>query len=72
MLKPGGLLFLAVPVGSDLLVWNAHRVYGELRLPKLLEGWETIDSFGFAQSDLRKFAGFEIHQPVFVLRPRTP
>lgn len=25
---PGGLLLLAVPVGKDTLVFNAHRVYG--------------------------------------------
>jgi hypothetical protein len=32
-MKKGGLLFLSVPVGKDLLVWNAHRIYGGIRLP---------------------------------------
>jgi SAM-dependent methyltransferase len=56
MLKPDGLLFLAVPYGSDYLLWNAHRVYGSLRMPLLLSGWNQVD---FAP------AGF---QPVFVLK----
>jgi len=46
-IKPGGLLYLAVPIGKDRIDWNAHRVYGGHRLPVLLEGWELIDSFGF-------------------------
>jgi hypothetical protein len=31
-LNQGGLCFLGVPVGRDYLVWNAHRIYGKLRL----------------------------------------
>lgn len=46
MLKPNGLLFLAVPVGKDCVVWNAHRIYGKHRLPLLLQGWEPVDFFG--------------------------
>lgn len=46
-IKKGGLLFLAVPIGLDAVVWNAHRIYGEIRLPLLLKGWKLIDSFGF-------------------------
>lgn len=66
MLKPGGLLFLAVPVGRDLVAWNAHRVYGPLRLPLLLKGWTLVESFGFQESDFQRRV--EDHQPVFVLR----
>ena len=36
MLRPDGLLFLSVPIGADLLVWNSYRRYGRLRLPLLL------------------------------------
>ncbi|CAI6012862.1 unnamed protein product [Closterium sp. NIES-65] len=46
LLKPGGLFFLGVPVGNDTLVFNAHRVYGPIRMPLLLEGWELLDVFG--------------------------
>jgi len=31
-LKPNGLCFLGIPVGTDAVIWNAHRIYGENRL----------------------------------------
>jgi len=31
-LNDGGLCFVGFPVGKDALVWNAHRIYGEIRL----------------------------------------
>lgn len=46
VVRPSGLLFLALPVGRDALVWNAHRIYGSRRLPWLLAGWKIIDFFG--------------------------
>lgn len=69
MLKKNGLLFLAVPVGKDVLMWNAHRVYGKIRLPLLLAGWEVVDSFGFSSKDydIDNSAG-TTHQPIFVLK----
>ncbi|KKP29185.1 MAG: TPR domain protein [candidate division TM6 bacterium GW2011_GWF2_30_66] len=73
MLKEGGLLFLSVPVGKDLLYWNVHRVYGEIRLPLLLDGWEIVDSFGYNEEDKQNNSEFvqgSGHQPVFVLKPK--
>ena len=48
VVKPGGLMFIAVPLwnGTDALEWNAHRVYGKYRLPKLFAGWNVIDIIG--------------------------
>ena len=46
MLSPEGLLFLAVPIGRDCVMWNAHRVYGRTRLQRLLEGWTVVGFFG--------------------------
>lgn len=65
VVKPNGLLFLAVPVGCDALVWNAHRVYGPIRLPRLLSGWDVLAAFPG-----RLFFPFvkDGEQPVFVLR----
>lgn len=41
----GGMLFLGVPVGKDCVVFNAHRIYGPIRLPMLTEGWKTLKIF---------------------------
>lgn len=68
MLNPGGILILSIPVGEDAIYWNAHRVYGRVRLPLLFNGWELVDSFGFFESDLSQ-SGYSGHQPVFVLTP---
>jgi hypothetical protein len=83
--KVGGLCFLAVPMGKDQILWNAHRVYGRLRFPLLTEGWEVVESFGFIESDFdvdeaaKRSAGKHphregvsggAHQPVFVLRKK--
>ena len=69
LLKPGGLLFLAVPIGHDTLVWNAHRIYGRVRLPLLFSGWEQVSSVGFNESDFDRPIQTEHAAPaVFVLR----
>jgi hypothetical protein len=68
IVREGGLLFLAVPVGRDALVWDAHRVYGRIRLPLLLEGWRVLDTFGFTEEllDVDRDPR-DCVQPVFVL-----
>jgi hypothetical protein len=45
-LKNNGLLYLAIPVGKDEVVWNAHRVYGKIRLPMLIQSWILIGKYG--------------------------
>ncbi|MFO1060221.1 MAG: DUF268 domain-containing protein [Dongiaceae bacterium] len=67
----GGLLYLAVPVGADAVVWNAHRIYGRLRFPRLLQGWSLVAAAGFKRGDLRRPPA-DHHQPVFVLRNDAP
>lgn len=69
IVKKDGLLFLAVPVGTDKLVWNAHRRYGEIRLPYLIDKWEMIDQEGFDEKLLKEDNGESgVYQPVFVLK----
>ena len=76
MVKTGGLLYLGVPVGSDVLYWNSMRQYGSVRFPMLIEGWDLIDSYGFSPSDLEIEHGrnpknprnWKYHQPLFVLK----
>ncbi len=71
LLKPGGLLLLAVPIGPDAVVWNAHRIYGRKRFPMLIQEWELVDSFGFEEELFDGELGKYDNQPVFVLRPRS-
>ena len=82
-LKKDSLYYLAVPIGIDQILWNAHRVYGRHRFPLLVAGFEVVDSFGFLDSDFeideharritksgphRPGVSAGAHQPVFVLR----
>lgn len=71
MIKPNGLLFLAVPVARDCLVWNAHRIYGKIRLPLLLKDWELVACFGITGLEDPIFST-QSHkdpiQPILVLR----
>lgn len=69
VIVPGGLLFLAVPLGRDRVVWNLHRVYGYRRLVLLTQGWEPVDSFGLLEQDFKvTFPAIFHNQPVLVLR----
>jgi hypothetical protein len=71
LLKPGGIFFLGLPVGPDALVWNAHRIYGQLRLGLILSQWDTLDMAGneFRITDSTKLGYFK-NQPLWVLRKR--
>ena len=70
VIKKDGLLFLAMPVGKDMIVWNLHRVYGSVRLPLFFEGWKLLKSFGYNDRLLSivKENGRGYQQPVFVLQ----
>jgi hypothetical protein len=66
--RQGGLLFLSVPIGPDCLVWNAHRIYGGIRLPMLLDGWNVIATYPSELNFNWEF-GRADNQPIFVLEP---
>jgi hypothetical protein len=63
-----GLLFLVVPVGLDTLVWNAHRVYGKYRLPRLLSGWNVVETYGLTKELLNTEVDGLRNQPVFIFK----
>jgi hypothetical protein len=70
IVETGGLLFLAVPVAEDAVVWNAHRIYGPIRLPMLLAGWRVLDIFDLdtcVRLLHRREHERSAPQPVFVL-----
>ena len=43
MLKPRGRMLMTIPCGQDAAIVPWHRVYGEKRLPKLLDGYVVED-----------------------------
>jgi len=68
-LRPGGVFLLSLPVGPDLIVWNLHRRYGTLRLPRMLAGWEELRRVGWMDGRLHAPADHRHrYEPVFVLR----
>lgn len=49
ILKSGGICILTVPVGLDGVYSPWHRVYGQKRLPRLLQGFSVIKSRYFVK-----------------------
>lgn len=69
MLRPGGLLFVTLPVGPDVVVWNLHRRYGPLRLAHMLDGFDLVGTEGYSRARFGAEASFrKSFEPVFVLR----
>lgn len=48
ILRKGGLLFLGVPFGTDALVFNAHRIYGSIRLAMVFYGFDWVATYSGA------------------------
>jgi hypothetical protein len=68
-IKPYGFLLLALPLGKDSLVWNAHRIYGKHRLPIVVEGWEVKAALGYDEKMLDIDRGIDgSYQPLLILR----
>lgn len=68
MLKPGGILFLGLPLGRDEVQFNAHRIYGYRRLSVLVSlGFDLIDIVSDKEFTIDKYNG-DSTQPVLVLR----
>ena len=54
LLKPTGMMLMTIPCGQDAAIAPWHRVYGEKRLPRLLDGFEIKEEeFWTKQSDNR-------------------
>ena len=69
MLKPGGLLFLAVPTSKyDSIHFNLHRVYGPIRLPLLYRYFHLVQVFdeGFNIDESNDWS-----QPILVLQNKV-
>ena len=54
-----GILIWGAPVGHDALVWNAHRIYGKIRLPLMFDKfneleWIDVDKDNILNQELRQ------------------
>jgi SAM-dependent methyltransferase len=55
LLKPGGDMVLSIPVGHDAVHAPWHRVYGERRLPQLLERWNVVEESYWAKKEIEQY-----------------
>jgi len=64
-----GLVIWGAPVGKDALVWNAHRIYGPIRMPLMFDKFKELKWYGYSKEELfsRKL-GQNSPQPVIVLQ----
>lgn len=51
-LNKNGVLVWGAPVGHDALVWNAHRIYGRIRLPIMFRQFKEIEWIDFDKENL--------------------
>ena len=72
-LKTNGILIWGAPVGKDALVWNAHRIYGEIRLPLIFENFKELEWLGGSKNELFSLPLTKdpIKQPVIALEKKT-
>ena len=56
MLKPGGTLYLSVPIGPQRVEFNAHRVFSVAYVLECLAKDFSLDSFSFIDDDNRLHA----------------
>jgi Caenorhabditis protein of unknown function, DUF268 len=75
LLKPGGILYLGLPMGLDEVFWNAHRIYGPVRTPMMTAGWEVLGVYEGATKEpidhramWKRWPSPLSRQPVIVLK----
>jgi hypothetical protein len=71
LLKEGGILFLGLPIGPDVVAWNAHRIYGKYRMSVILGNWDVIDLIGsrWNITDMKHFNDYN-NQAMWVLQKK--
>jgi SAM-dependent methyltransferase len=56
LLKPKGICILTIPVGQDGVYAPWHRIYGEKRLPQLLDQFHILESRFFVKKNNGKWS----------------
>lgn len=51
LMKPDAKMLLTIPVGLDNVMSFRHRIYGEKRLPELLQGYRILEELYWAKFD---------------------
>jgi hypothetical protein len=72
-LSKNGVLIWSCPVGKDALVWNAQRVYGELRLPMIFEKFKELKWLGCSSKEEcfeLPLAKYQKNMPIVVLEKK--
>ena len=67
-LKKDGILIWGAPVGKDKLVWNAHRIYGKIRLPILFKNFKELYWDYDKETIINNDSG--IIQPIVILKKK--
>ena len=69
LLRPGGILFLGLPIAPEAVVWNAHRLYGKYRTALVLLGWKLLDIYPEnCEIYLKRATGNYKCQPMMILQ----
>ena len=71
VIKPGGILYLGVPVGPDAVVFNVHRIYGLMRLPMLTANFKVLNIISPGNKTLAELMRLDVGtvvQPTIVLQ----
>lgn len=66
IVKPGGHVAIGVPCCHDRLEWNAHRIYGPIRLQKLFAGYMILGIYP-RDSKMYQDTGYGF-QPIWLLK----
>ena len=69
VVRPGGHLLFAVPMGGECVTFNLQRIYGPNRLALVTKGWKQVDSEGLDWSRVAASGVCDAwYQPVLLLQ----
>jgi len=67
ILKKNGKMFLSLPCGRDMIIWNKGRIYGRRRLKLLMDEWSLRGTIGWDAKLSKAITTHEEFTPLFVL-----
>jgi len=67
VLKENGKMFLSLPCGRDMVVWNKRRIYGKRRLRVMMEDWTLRGTIGWDGKLAKAITYHEDFTPLFIL-----